>query len=90
MTEQVDQAEMQKMEEMKKVLLRKILSKPAMERLSTVKLARPEVAQQLEMYLVRLYQSGKIKSEVSEEQMKMILETISGTASADKFRIVRK
>jgi DNA-binding TFAR19-related protein (PDSD5 family) len=43
---------------------------------------------QLEAYLVNLYQTGKIKTEVSEEQMKMILETISGPS--EKFRIIRK
>lgn len=59
-----------------------------MERLSRVKLVKPEIATQLESYLVNLHQSGKIKSEVSEEQMKMILETISG--SGEKFRIIRK
>lgn len=87
--EQAD-PETQRMEETKKVLLRRILSKTAMERLSSVKLVRPDIAQQLEMYLMRLYQSGKIKTEVSEEQMKMILETISAAGSQDRFRIVRK
>lgn len=90
MTSQAEAAEMQRMEEAKKILLRKILSKSAMERLSTVKFAKPDLANQLEAYLVSMYQSGKIRTEVSEEQMKMILETISGTSSNDRFRIVRK
>jgi programmed cell death protein 5 len=73
---------------MKKIVLRKILSKAAAERLSRVKLVKPDLAAQLELYLMDLYQSGKIRTEVSEEQMKMILETIS--APRRDVRIIRK
>ena len=65
-------------EEIKRNMLRKILSKPAMERLSRVRMVRPELAAQIEAYLIGLYQSGKVGNEVTEEQMKMILETIAG------------
>lgn len=89
MNERMNAEDMRKMETMKRMLLRKMLSKPAMERLLRIRMVRPEVADQLEMYLVNLYQSGKIKTEVSEEQMKMILETIAAPVERD-FRIVRK
>ncbi len=82
--------EIQKAEAMKKIVLRKILSKPAIERLARIKLVKPEVAAQLENYLVNLYQSGRIKSEISEEQMKAILETISNSSQKPQFKIVRK
>lgn len=85
-----DSEEIQKLEEMKKVVLRKILSRSAMERLSRIRLVKPDIAAQLELYLVNLYQSGKIKSEVSEEQIKMILETISESGARREFRILRK
>lgn len=71
----------------KRNALRKILSKQAMERLARVKVVRPEVASQLESYLLSLYRAGKIRSEVSEEQMKTILETVAGSR---EFRIVRR
>ena len=64
--------------EMKKNMLRKILSKGAMERLSRVKMVKPELAAQIEAYLIGLYQSGKVGTEVTEDQMKMILETVAG------------
>lgn len=85
-----DPEEIQKLEEMKKLVLRKILSRPAMERLSRIRLVKPDIATQLEMYLVNLYQSGKIRSEISEEQIKMILETISESGARREFRISRK
>lgn len=83
----MSQQDAQRAEETRRLMLRKILARPAMERLSRVKLVKPEVAGQLEEYLVSLYRAGKIKGEVGEEQIKMILETISG---GRQFKIVRK
>jgi programmed cell death protein 5 len=82
--------EAQLAEQMKRAAMRKILSRGALDRLARVKLVRPEIAAQLELYLMNLYKSGKIKSEVSEEQMKMILETISGTQKSGNIKIMRK
>ena len=90
MSEQMNAEDARRIETMKVMLLRKILSKTALERLARVKLVKPDVAAQLEMYLLDLYRSGKIRGEVSEEQMKMILETLSGAGRAEGFRIIRK
>ncbi len=84
MNEEVEEAK--KLEEMKKIIMRKILSKSAIERLARIKLVKPEMAAQLELYLLQLYQSGKIKSEVSDDQLKMILETIG---SKKDFKIIK-
>jgi programmed cell death protein 5 len=73
------------LEEEKEEILRKILSKGAFERLKRISIVKPEIAEQIELYLIQLYQAGKIKF-VSEEQMKLILETLS---SEKKFRIIK-
>ena len=78
--------EEQKLEELKKRVMKAILSKEAMERLGRIKLVKPELAAQLELYLVHLYQSGKIKGAISEEQMKLILETLG---ARKEFKIIR-
>lgn len=78
--------EEQKLEELKKRVMKVILSKEAVERLGRIKLVKPELAAQLELYLVQLYQSGKIKGAISEEQMKLILETLS---ARKEFKIIR-
>lgn len=78
--------ELQKLEVLKKIVLRKILTKEANERLGRIKLVKPEIANQLELYLVQLYQAGKIKTEITDEQLKMILEQI---ATKQKFRILK-
>ena len=71
---------------MKKAVLKKVLTKEATERLGRIKLVKPEIANQLELYLVQLYQTGKITSMITDEQLKMILEQ---TATKQKFRILK-
>lgn len=78
--------ELQKMEVMKKAILKKVLTKEATERLGRIKLVKPEMASQLELYLVQLYQSGKIGGMVTDDQLKMILEQV---ATKQKFRILK-
>ena len=78
--------EQQKLEGLKKEVMKKILSKEALERLARIKLVKPELASQLELYLMQLYQGGKIKSLITEEQIKMILETLS---TKREFKIIK-
>jgi programmed cell death protein 5 len=86
MDEDVSPEELKKMEEMKKIILKKILSREAAERLARVRLVKPELANELELYLIQLYQTGKINEEISEEQIKLILEKLS---ERKKFRIIK-
>jgi DNA-binding TFAR19-related protein (PDSD5 family) len=69
--------QMQQLEEMKKKLLGKILSKEAFERLGRVRFANPELASQAELYLLQIYQSGRLKENVKDEEMKEILKLLS-------------
>ena len=78
--------EAQRIEQLKKTVLKKILSKQAWERLARIKLVKPDLANQLEAYLVQLYQAGKIRTEISDEQIKMILDTVS---SKKDFKIIK-
>lgn len=71
---------------LRKNIVKKILSRQADERLSRVRLVKPELAIQIETYLAELYRSGKITGEVSDEQMKMILEAVSQKRT---FRIIK-
>jgi len=71
---------------MKKMVMKKLLSKEAIERLARLKLVKPDVAGQLELYLLQLYQSGKITSEIDDNQLKTILGSIS---SKKQFKIIR-
>jgi programmed cell death protein 5 len=78
--------DMQKVEQLKKEILRKLMSREAMERLSRLRLVKPELATQLELYLVQLYQTGKIGKSITDEQLKLILESLT---SRRGFKIIR-
>ncbi len=61
----------------KKNILSRMLSKEAYERLSRVRSVKPEFAAQLETYMVSLFQSGQIKTEITDDQLKQILDKVS-------------
>lgn len=81
-----EEQQQQEMEQMKKVVMKKILDKSAIERMGRIRLVKPEVANQLELYLMQLYQSGKLKNVITEQQLIMILDSLS--AKRD-FKIIR-
>lgn len=78
--------QMKQLEELKKMVMKKILSKEALERLGRIRVIKPELASQLELYLLQLYQGGKIKNEITDEQLKMFLEAMT---SKQGFRIIK-
>ena len=83
MNEEIQQ---QQLEAVKKMAIRKILTKEAVERLARIKLVKPELANNLELYLLQLYQAGKIKGEVSDEQLKLILDALT---SKKEYKVLR-
>ena len=69
---------MQQIEQMKKMVLGKVLTKEAYERLSRVRVANPQLAAQAELYLLQIYQTGKLQgTRISDEKMKEVLRTLS-------------
>ena len=63
----------QEYEEQKKQILRGILTPQAKERLSNIKIARPQIADQIENQLIILAQSGRLKQKISDGQLKQLL-----------------
>lgn len=53
-----------------------ILTPEALQRLNNIKMVKPEIAAQFEMYLMQVYQSGQIKNPLSENQLVEILDKI--------------
>lgn len=67
-------------------MMRRILTPEARERLGRVKLVRPELARQVELILVQLYQAGQIREPLDDAKLKKILAQIEARTRRD-FRI---
>lgn len=74
---QEDIQKMQQFEMMKKTVIRKLLTKDAIERIGRIKLVKPDLADQLELYLVQLYQSGEINGTINDKQLKELLNLLT-------------
>jgi len=69
-------AQQKEFEEKKRTILRGILTTQAKERLGRIKVARPEMAGEIENQLIVLAQSGRLKNKINDEQLRMLLSKI--------------
>ncbi len=69
--------QMRQLEQLKKQLLNKILTKEALERLSRVRVVNPNLAGQAELYLLQIYQQGKISERITDAQIKEVLKVLT-------------
>ncbi len=74
-------------QEIKKVLTQ-VLTPEAMDRLNNVRMVKPELAARVEAYLVQLAASGQIKKEITDSQLKRLLEMLS--QGKREWRITRR
>lgn len=81
--------ERQDVETQKQALLRKILTPEARQRLVNIKMVRPDYADQLELQLIQVAQSGKIKLPITDEILKRMLEQVQAQQQRE-IRIRRK
>jgi programmed cell death protein 5 len=81
----MSQEEMARLEQLKKVVLGRILTREAKERLNRLRLIKPDLAAQVELYLIQVYQAGKIKSLLTDDQLREILSML-GTGKRFQIR----
>jgi programmed cell death protein 5 len=61
----------------KQAALRVILTPEARQRLANIRMVRPEFAEQLEIQLIQLAQTGRVRLPITDEELKEILSRIS-------------
>ena len=67
-----------KLEAQKQLLMRRILTQEARQRLANLKMVKPEFASQLELQLIQIAQQGRVELPIGDEQLKEILQKLQG------------
>ncbi|MFW9806092.1 MAG: DNA-binding protein [Candidatus Thorarchaeota archaeon] len=62
----------------KEALLRQILTPEARARLTNVRLVKPQLAEQIELQLIQLASSGRLRGQVTDAQLKGLLQQLQG------------
>ena len=75
------------LEEEKQALLFQILSPEARQRLTNIKMVRPDFAAQLELQLIQLAQSGRVRIPITDQQLK---EALRGLQAARREMRIRR
>jgi len=78
----------QQLEMQKQAILKSILTPEARQRLTNLKLVKPEFTAQLEMQLIQLAQMGKLPVPLTDEQLKQILIQLQTQKREIKIRRV--
>ena len=87
LTQEQQQAQMQQQVQVQKqALLRRILSTEARQRLTNLKMVKPEFAEQLELQLIQLAQTRRLKIPVTDGQLKKILAQLQSQRRDIKIR----
>ncbi len=76
--EQTNEQQQAEVQAQKEALLRQILTPEARARLTNVRMVKPQFAEQIEMQLIQLASSGRLKDRVTDEQLKTLLQQLQG------------
>lgn len=86
--EQQRQVERRQYEIQKRLAIQQILTPEARSRLANIRAAKPEFAEQLEIQLIQLAQTGKLGSKITDAQLRQILGRLQARKREFKIRRV--
>jgi programmed cell death protein 5 len=72
----------------KKLAMQQILTPEARSRLANIRAAKPEFAEQIELQLIQLAQSGRVTSQITDAQLREILKRLQERKRKIKIRRV--
>ncbi|MEM3040955.1 MAG: DNA-binding protein [Nitrososphaerota archaeon] len=74
--EQQETEDQKRLEAQKQALMRRILTPEARQRLTNLKMVKPEFASQLELQLIQIAQQGRVSLPIDDGQLKEILRRL--------------
>ena len=86
MDEQKQTESRRQFEAQKQTVLKQILTPEARQRLTNIRMVKPEFADQIEVQLIQLAQSGRIKVPISDEQLKEALARLQSSRKEIRIR----
>lgn len=66
------------LEAQKRQVMLQILTPEARSRLANLRLTKPEFVDQIELQLIQLAQTGRVRSKITDEQLKELLRKLAG------------
>jgi len=87
--QQVAEGQQKEFENQKYQVMRKILSQEGRQRLENIRIVKPQFAEQIELQLIQLFQSGKLRGAIPlpDSAFKKLLEQISSSDRKKEFNI---
>ncbi len=76
----------QQAEAQKQAILRQYLTDGARKRLNSVRMSKPDFADQVEQQMIALAQSGRLGDKIDEDQMKELLRELSPDSQSYNIR----
>jgi len=73
----MQQEQAKQVENQKQSILRQIMAPEARDRLANVRLANPQLADSVETQIIRLYQSGRLQSVITDPMLREILQSMA-------------
>ncbi len=86
MAEQRQSESRRQLEAQKQAALKQILTPEARQRLTNIKMVKPDFAEQIELQLIQLAQTGKIKVPITDDQLKEALAKIQSQRKEIRIR----
>ncbi len=84
--EQIADQQAAEVQAQKEAILRQILTPEARQRLTNIRMVKPQMAEQIEVQLIQLAGSGRLRSRVTDEQLKSLLQQIQGRERERKVK----
>ncbi len=87
--EEYARQERNEFETKKYLIMRKILDQPGRQRLENIRMVKPQFAEQIELQLIQLFQSGQLRGRtpLPDKTFKRLLEQFAQSGKKKDFRI---